>query len=73
MLSCLKMVLHEARGVFKMLLQKNIMASSAPVYNLNRHMSAGGGHSWRVSDSIQNNASVICPANFILFFASQAC
>ena len=55
-----------------MLLKKIKKTYFTLVYNLNRHMSTGGGGlSGVLADTIQNNASAICLDNFILFFASQ--
>ena len=55
-----------------MLLKMEKKTCSALMYNLNRHMFTGGGHSGELSEIIQNNAPVVSPYNYTLDFASQA-
>ena len=54
-----------------MLFQEGKMVAHASVYNLNRHVSTGEGHSWRVAETIQNNAPIVSLCNFIGISISQ--
>lgn len=54
-----------------MLLKKIKKTYSAPVYNLNVHMSTGGGLSGELSNCVQNSASVVPAHNYILFIKAK--
>ncbi len=54
-----------------MLFQEGKMVAYALVYSQNRRMSTGGGHSWRVAETIQNNAPIVSLCNFIGIGISQ--